>query len=552
MQITGMHLKNFRRHRDLKIDLQPGVIGISGRNGAGKSSLLEGLYFGITGGSIGDDNKSALVTWGQRRGEVTLYLLVDDKRGTLIRRVGGNVASLEIEGEEKVLGIQAVNNRLSVMLGTSLTYLRDILFVPQESLDSPLRGTDAARKEAFGRLFGCHRFENIRSVLQNALSTLVDGTEQGMEAQRTALQERVTAAEKEADEATEALKALEQKEKEDTPSSELYRIANAVSRSQIEQERLALKDAFDIIDVALRQFTQEEISLWDPEKASKQFAHANAVITLFKTGVCPTCGLTGGGTGETLEHATSVAEQSANELARKQAFDRLMADLVHVDECTQELEGRPFEEDAAIEEARTRLRAKAEEDRVVREAHARKGAAQARLESAMSAMEIHLQKEQTAVQRLATAGTLVKVRECFHRDALQADVRAYGVGLINEWLTDMLSIFSIPYHVYFNSDGLMKFTFPPSEEEHDFLDLSGGQRKLVALAYRLSLMRLFMGNLNLAVLDEPTPFIDEENVEMMCESFQSLRRFSAQKGMTVLVATHEKRLFSAFDRILEL
>lgn len=552
MQITKINLKNFRRHRNLSVSLEPGVIGISGRNGAGKSSLLEGLYYGITGASIGEDNKSALVTWGQRRGEVSLELIIDGKRGVLIRRVGGNVASLEIEGEEKIVGIQAVNAKMSELLGTSISHLREILFVPQENLDAPLRGTEAVRKEAFGKLFGCNRFENIRNVLQNALSTIVDGTEHGMEEQRRILEEAVIAATTEAEAAKAALDCLKRREQEGTPVQELYRIAHATPRSSLDAERQYLQDALGEIDAQLQEFTQEEIAAWDPEKASKRLAHANSVITLFNTGVCPTCGLTGGGTGETLEHAVEVAKQAHDELIRKEKFDGLMTQLVSIDNRNQELNTRPFETDEAIAQAKEALARKAEEEREFREAYSQDGAARSKLESARIALEHHRQREQEAKARTKIAESLVKVRECFHRDALQADVRAYGVGLINSRLSDTLSVFSLPYSIYFNQDGLLKFKSPPSDEEHDFLDLSGGQRKLVALSYRLALMRLFMGNLELAVLDEPTPFVDAENVEIMCESFKSLRKFYAQRGATVLVSTHEKRLFTAFDGIIDL
>lgn len=551
MQVTAVNLKNFRSHRNLSISLEAGVIGISGRNGSGKSSFLEGLYYGITGASIGEDNKSALVTWGQKRGEVSLDLLIDGKKGVLTRRIGGNVASLEIEGEDKIVGIQAVNAKMTELLGTSLSHLREVLFVPQENLDAPLRGTEAVRKEAFGKLFGCHRFENIRTVLQNALSTIVDGTEHGMEEQRQALEESVIAATKEAEVGEAVLGCLKQKEHDSVPANELYRISHATPKSAIDAERQSLQQSLEQVDRALQEFTQEEISAWDPENASKRLAHANNIVTLFNTGVCPTCGLTGGGTGETLEHAVEVAEQAHNELLRKQRFDDLMAQLVVIDNRNQELDSRPFESDEAIAQAKEALVRKAEEEREFREAYSRNGAARARLESARIALERYLQKETEAKTRLKLAESLVKVRECFHRDALQADVRAYGVSLINSRLTDTLSVFSIPYSVYFNQDGLLKFKSPPSDEEHDFLDLSGGQRKLVALSYRLALMRLFMGNLELAVLDEPTPFIDAENVEIMCESFKSLRKFYAQRGATVLVSTHEKRLFAAFDGIIE-
>ena len=551
MQITNIKLTNFRRHRSLEVPLRPGVIGVSGRNGAGKSSLLEGLYFGITGGSIGGDAEKSLVTWGQKRGEVRLDFEAEGKKGTLVRRVGGVAASLEIEGEDKVVGIRGVNARVEELMAASLDSLREILFVPQEGLDTPLRGTEAARKEAFGKLFGCHRLEAVRAVIQNAAAGLAGESEEALRKQREVLTDLLATAEKEAAQAAQALEAL----KAAGPLGdvrELYDRARAVPRSSVEKERQELLARLEEYDKALKDFSQEEISSWNKEEAARRLAHAKNVITLFDSGVCPTCGLTGGGTGTTREAAEAEVVAALLEIGRQAEFDRLVDGLLAVDDSLTKLDGKVSLEDSAIEEAKEALRKRGAAEQALHDAHSRDGAAKARVESAKTALRQHEEKEKRAARAAETAGVLSRVRECLHRDALQADVRAYGTGLINRWLTETLSVFSVPYQVYFDPDGLLRFKSPPAEEEHDFLALSGGQRKLVALAYRLALVRLFMGNLGLAVLDEPTPFIDEENVETMRESFQSLKRFSDKRNMTVLVATHERRLFSAFDSVIEL
>ena len=48
MHFTNCSLKNFGQHKDLSIDLLPGITGILGGNGSGKSTFADaGLYFSI-------------------------------------------------------------------------------------------------------------------------------------------------------------------------------------------------------------------------------------------------------------------------------------------------------------------------------------------------------------------------------------------------------------------------------------------------------------------------------------------------------------------------
>ena len=50
MIITRLKLKNYRRYRDIDIEFPTGPIGIVGRNGIGKSTLLEAIGWCMYGG----------------------------------------------------------------------------------------------------------------------------------------------------------------------------------------------------------------------------------------------------------------------------------------------------------------------------------------------------------------------------------------------------------------------------------------------------------------------------------------------------------------------
>ena len=43
MRFTSLHMKDFRATRELEIDFEPDVTVIVGRNGAGKTSILDAL-----------------------------------------------------------------------------------------------------------------------------------------------------------------------------------------------------------------------------------------------------------------------------------------------------------------------------------------------------------------------------------------------------------------------------------------------------------------------------------------------------------------------------
>src|SRR3954467_12021851 len=64
MPVTRLRLRDFRCYASAELALGPGLTVIHGRNGAGKTNLLEGLYFGLTARSCRTTNEREVVRFG--------------------------------------------------------------------------------------------------------------------------------------------------------------------------------------------------------------------------------------------------------------------------------------------------------------------------------------------------------------------------------------------------------------------------------------------------------------------------------------------------------
>ena len=64
MPVERLSLRDFRTYERADVDIGPGLTVVTGRNGAGKTNLLEGLYFGCVGRSCRTSNEREVVRFG--------------------------------------------------------------------------------------------------------------------------------------------------------------------------------------------------------------------------------------------------------------------------------------------------------------------------------------------------------------------------------------------------------------------------------------------------------------------------------------------------------
>ena len=80
MVVTCLRLRDFRSYERAEVQLGPGLTVVHGRNGAGKTNLLEALYFGCTGRSCRTSNEREIVRFDAGTVRVEVDLRDDEDR----------------------------------------------------------------------------------------------------------------------------------------------------------------------------------------------------------------------------------------------------------------------------------------------------------------------------------------------------------------------------------------------------------------------------------------------------------------------------------------
>jgi exonuclease SbcC len=86
-----------------------------------------------------------------------------------------------------------------------------------------------------------------------------------------------------------------------------------------------------------------------------------------------------------------------------------------------------------------------------------------------------------------------------------------------------------------------------SGREHGLGFLSGGERIALGLAFRLALSLYLAGEISLLILDEPTPYLDEERRRRLVDIMSRYLRKIPQ----VIVVSHDEELKDAADRVIK-
>ena len=64
MRLAGIEVRDFRSLEQLQLNLEPGITSLVGVNAAGKTNLLEALYFALSGRSFRTRDRRELIRFG--------------------------------------------------------------------------------------------------------------------------------------------------------------------------------------------------------------------------------------------------------------------------------------------------------------------------------------------------------------------------------------------------------------------------------------------------------------------------------------------------------
>lgn len=127
-------------------------------------------------------------------------------------------------------------------------------------------------------------------------------------------------------------------------------------------------------------------------------------------------------------------------------------------------------------------------------------------------------------------------------------MQEYG-KILNSQLDFYLEKFQAPFRVWLNDD--LEFRASKnSETEMDAQRLSGAEKIIASVSFRMAMSDTFARQVGLLVLDEPSNYLDDANIQNLQMVLLELKKMSAHTGRQVLVVTHEDKLMGFFDHCI--
>jgi len=172
MKIVSVSLTDAKSYSDATIHLKDGTNAICGRNGAGKSTILEAIGFTLF--DYLQTPQASFVRKGRKTATVDVLVEKDGLQFDVIRSCGGSsrYAIYNDDGQitdGKAETIAYLHELLGVQESEDLSAIfRDAVGVPQGLLTSAFLETPANRKRTFGPLLHVDDYESAWSKLREA------------------------------------------------------------------------------------------------------------------------------------------------------------------------------------------------------------------------------------------------------------------------------------------------------------------------------------------------------------------------------------------------
>ncbi len=174
MIILGFSATNILKYRELEATDIPatGLIGISGPNEAGKSTIAEALCLGLYGRtfSYDTDHFTKAIRWGAASGEIRVDFAVDNEASYSVTRYfdndGNHSALLSLRGSDDTIsqGADEVTARVEELTGCSFQQYVDSFYLAQREFDIP-----HAQSDMIKGLLGIRDLDAVTNSLSDEL-----------------------------------------------------------------------------------------------------------------------------------------------------------------------------------------------------------------------------------------------------------------------------------------------------------------------------------------------------------------------------------------------
>ena len=176
MILKSLYLHNYRRYRDQTVEFPDGLIGIVGKNGTGKSTLIEAIGWCLYGKARSgqDEIRTATAPRGQHC-MVRLEIEVGQDMFVVERKIAGTVVTASVHvnggGRPEAAGSRGVSEFIARRTGMDHNAFVTSIFAQQKELDAFSDLNPAKRKGMAMRLLGIDGVESaIRRIREDVRS----------------------------------------------------------------------------------------------------------------------------------------------------------------------------------------------------------------------------------------------------------------------------------------------------------------------------------------------------------------------------------------------
>lgn len=119
--------------------------------------------------------------------------------------------------------------------------------------------------------------------------------------------------------------------------------------------------------------------------------------------------------------------------------------------------------------------------------------------------------------------------------------------LVNSRIDFYLQLWQSPFTLRIEPE--QGFAFIANKDGHDMnaARLSGGEKIVASTSFRLAMADTFASEVGLLVLDEPSAYLDQDNIHHLQDLLVHLKELTSSSGRQILLVTHEPSLLGFVD-----
>ena len=148
--------------------------------------------------------------------------------------------------------------------------------------------------------------------------------------------------------------------------------------------------------------------------------------------------------------------------------------------------------------------------------------------------------------------SLIRIRQQFHPDGAPRELIGRRIERMEHKINELLCAFDAKFTVSASGGFSFLAHFNNKAGSIEATELSGGEKIMLSICFRIACIQTFSSSVGLMVLDEPTVWLSKAGVASFKKVLDRMKSMSKELGFQFLIITHSDELLECFDQIINL